>query len=129
MGPFNTAYGADLVGATIVRVRGIVRTASTNVGQGAILAAAVMAQTNRTVDSATEGPINQPYADWFVYEPFVTDGASTSNTEVCARKVDIKAMRKLEELGDAAYLFYAFGLGNSVSATIQWHLSIGLKLP
>jgi len=126
---FNQTYGADLVGATVMRIRGIMAVRSANIGQHLVAGVRVMADGGPPFSATTEGPNVQPFADWMLYEPFTTDVASGNSTDVSARVIDVKSARKLEELGDGLRLQWNMPPGNVVTVTFDYTLSIGLKLP
>ncbi len=121
--------GADLVGATIVRVRGLVSVhtaVTTNVG-GALLGGIIQTDVSTAVDPANEGPNAKPFADWFLWEPFYEfahqGGVGTE------RMLDVKSSRRVEELDEEAFLYIAAPPSNTGDVNVVANLSIGLKLP
>ena len=127
---FQSDYGANLIGATVIRVRGVV-SGSPNVSTGPsqmVLAATV---GNATEVAAGGGPFDQPYRDWALWEPFVFRFAGITGNEMnrdqaVSRLIDVKAMRKVEEI-DEEYRFWV--QANQQAWTISWNLSVLLKLP
>ena len=126
---FQDDYGADLIGATLVRVRGVIvcYTADTTAG-GLTVAGTVKTDTSAAVDLVNEGPANRPHADWFMWEPFYADGAHDYSS-AARRIIDVKSSRKIEEIDEEAYLYIATGPSNPAAITCDYTLSIGLKLP
>jgi len=127
---FATDYGANLVGATVIRVRGWT-SASPNVSTGPssmVLAATVGNDAEVAVGG---GPIDQPYRDWAMYEPYLFRFAGITTVDVpsrmgLGRAIDVKSMRKVEEINEE-YRFWV--QANLQSWTISWNLSLLLKLP
>lgn len=129
---FRASYGADLVGATIVRVRGTMATlpASAAAG-GGILGGIVRTDLSAVPDPANEGPNAKPHADWFLFEAFhnATIPGQSLDTSITARRlIDVKSSRKIEELDEEAFLYIAVP-PSSADTLFVGTLSIGLKLP
>jgi len=77
--------------------------------------------------------------DWLAYLPWRAGvpGAdtyspdihhTTSNANAAVYGVDLKSSRKIEELGQTLQLWRSEPTGSG-NASMDWHLSIGLKLP
>lgn len=126
---FETEYGANLIGATAIRIRGVMFGTPTVAGSGSLIAGVRV--SNDADATAGNGPQSSPYADWMLYESFIFDDGGlldlTGDSQVVSRVVDIRSMRKLEEINEQLTLWLeAAGTGN-------WRftssLSILLKLP
>ena len=150
---FETSYGAQLIGATIMRVRGVITCTITDSQPPAAQAYAALRFAMRMTDHSD--PLQQDYAvgamygtqqyaDWFMFEPFMLDnaGAATLGEEVDTtsaseiRIVDVKARRKIDELGVTAEILIgspAPGSTNPPESTAgvrcRWDLSILVALP
>lgn len=152
---FETLYGANLIGATVFRIRGVI--SATLVGPtnpvGAQAYAAVrcgMRVTDHSDINQTDYQVgamylNQAHADWFMFEPFMLDNAGTiaANTDEVdttaaseIRHVDVKARRRIDELEQSLeFLVGAPAPGstappeNTSGARIRWDLSILVALP
>lgn len=126
---FESLYGAELIGCTIVRIRGIITTSSSAIDQLFVAAAMVEPDPVGTLDVA-EGPTQRPYASWMLYEPFVTSGlANGAQNETGARMIDVKANRKLDELDEQLSFYIQTPSGNSTTVGYHYSLSVGVKLP
>lgn len=115
---FETAYGADLLGATIMRVRGQMVH-----DQSIVAGMRVFTQDTLAGLTASNGPDADQHADWFVYQASFVEAAGTRRVV----ELDIRAARKLEELGQSL-LWSVQNLSGSI-VTVSWRLSLGLKLP
>lgn len=128
---FETQYGAQLIGCTVVRIRGIIYTSSSNTGQ-LMVAAAVVESEPPAPDTPVnaEGPTQRPFADYMLYEPFITSGAASGpQSDTSARMIDVKSARKVEELDERLSLYLQTPSGNAVAVSYHYSLSIGVKLP
>ena len=117
---FETRYGADLIGATIMRTRGEFKTSQSVVIGARRWQEPVDGVTRLTVD---DSPINRPEHDWFLYRPVLLD----VTTGVRVVEIDVKSSRKVEELGES--ILWSVGNIASAAAEVSWDLSLGLKLP
>jgi hypothetical protein len=138
---FKLVLGASPVGATVVRVRGVIQCPTANiapnlsamrftlhVGDPRDVTSPVQAD-NAFADAAA-------YDDYMMFEPFA-DYQSTAgpagnvlaSSDVGSRLIDVKANRKLQEL-DQTLVFKASG-NSSVAITQTWgcDLSLLLMLP
>jgi len=125
---FETEYGANLIGATVVRIRGAVVLAPQVAGNSsAIFAVRVSNDADAT---AGGGPFDSPYADWMAFEPFVTVDSGTldptGDSPLTGRLIDVRAQRKLEEINEQ---LTAWIQSANQAHTFGAHLSILLKLP
>lgn len=128
---FNTRYGADAVGLTIVRIRGIIGVSGTVAGLPAVLA--VRTGTEGEVAAAAFNPMTDgEYNDWMMYEPFIAfpDNANaTASTDITARVIDVKSMRKLDELDQTLFLYAGSDTATASTVTLRYNLSVLLMLP
>lgn len=134
---FQENYGAQLIGATVVRIRGYVVPTSDGSFTGNFQGrwGILVDSDNTDVTLASNDPGGRPFEDWMAYQPFsiATGGQSTTLQQVATGNVyanewavDVRSSRKIEELGEGLYLFW-----NLPESTwgLNWELSIGLKLP
>lgn len=118
----ETAIGADLVGVSIMRIRGMVRH---NMALGQFAIRTFTSSTFATLTNA-QGPSNDPYADWMLYQPLMAEGPVGDNfTNV---EIDSKAARRLDEVGQGLLLGVS-NLTAQADAVFNADLSIGVKLP
>lgn len=138
LAPFEAAYGASLIGCTIVRIRGAIQMIDTpaadtrvrvtvNVGSATEVARAQLASDN-AYDASTAA------LDYMVHEPFILPNSSSGldSGDPLGRMIDVKSMRKIEEMGDALILrASASSLVAAASGDfdLMYDLSIGIKLP
>jgi hypothetical protein len=126
---FETRYGANLIGATVARIRGViaVRPDATPADTTVVVGVRVGSDT----DTVLTGPTAQPYEDWMLWEPFILAATGTGVTQTqtaMTRVVDVKSMRKLEEIGEELHIV-ASQTGTETATELGWALSIGLLLP
>lgn len=127
---FETDYGANLIGSTVIRIRGLIG-ASPNVSTGpSQLVLGVRVNSDATV-ALGNGPFDQPHLDWMGWEPFIfrfggITGNEMNRDDAVSRQVDIKSQRKLEEINEQLSVW---SQGNQQAWTVSWNLSILLKLP
>lgn len=120
LAPFEAEYGADLLGATVMRIRGSIKG-----DQSTTWAARIMTQsTFASLVSGVNGPRFDVHADWFWFQPYFT---AVTQGETPQMEVDNKAARKLDELGQS--LLLAVSNESSAIATVSYNLSVGVKLP
>lgn len=135
---FETLYGAQLIGCTVVRIRGTMWATSTG-GTGTTNTAriGVRVESGTGLDLSAplpvaSGPYTDDSADWMLWEPFTnTIGPSGQYpTTLIGRTIDVRSSRKMEELGQRLIAVFA---PNPAAPTIVWSygwdLSIGVKLP
>lgn len=128
---FEGAYGADLLGATVMRVRGqyFADMASFLAGPGAVghLTAGIRTYAE-PLDPDEETPADTPHADWMSYEPFICAITGDPFYASDRRTVDVQSSRKMEELGTGLLLAVSHNV-SGVAIPFSYDLSIGLKLP
>lgn len=134
---FETAYGAQLIGCTVVRIRGLVYANSDGTAGttnsfrfGARVLSGALDLSGPVPD---QSPFVDENADWMMWEPFIHSRETVTSTSPdvgTMRMVDVKSARRIEELGEALVMFQA---SNPSAPTITWSygwdLSIGVKLP
>lgn len=129
---FEADYGANLIGATVTRIRGVIATGNniSPAAQGQMTCAARISNDAEPVGAGTGGPYDQPHLDWMMWEPFVYSllptNPATGDSPGLVRVVDVKAQRKLEEINEELTMWLQ---ANQTTFTVSWNLSIGLKLP
>lgn len=133
---FAARYGADPLGVTITRIRGImgmyVGPPGTAIQLGRV---GIRVGAEGEVASTEFNPsTNGEYLDWMSFEPFYVIPAGTATdsvegTNVCARVVDVKSSRKLEELDQSLFLYAGITGATIQAVTLFYDLSIGLMLP
>lgn len=132
MDTFNTRYGADLIGFTLVRMRGFMAVTS-SVAAGLPLVVGVHRGSEGEVASTEFNPAtNGANLDWMLYEPFVgfdDSGNGASQTYMCAREIDVKSSRKLDELDQTFFLYAGTDSATAGTITLRYHLSLLLMQP
>jgi len=149
---FEGQYAGDLIGCTIMRIRGVITAAlvgdsDAQEGYAAIRCAARVtdhADINQTDYANDALYMGQAYADWMLFEPFMLDAsgaiASGEIAEASAgseiRRVDVRAKRRLGELGETLELLVGRPATNSgdppfntMAVRVRWDLSILIALP
>lgn len=131
---FEQLYGAQLIGTTVMRIRGTVAVTTSAVGGFQRLRmAAKVESTQDPAPTSVDGPYGSPHDDWMLWEPFIVNGASTAyyGNDVAARVIDVQSARRLDELGDELQLWFQAGPDNQAATqvAVSYELSIGLKLP
>lgn len=133
---FKALYGADLLGATLVRVRGQILTHLPDMAPEEIGEIVVGMRTyTEGPDGGVVGeetPHLQPYADWLMFQPSIiahgTGPTDSFNVYAGHRyDVDIKSSRKFEELGDGLLLSASHNI-SGIAGYMSYNLSFGLKL-
>ena len=124
------AIGADLIGSTLVRVRGEIIMSNTSAGGGAVNVMAMRSFTTSTLAGlgVANDPVGgDPLADWMLWEPFAMTGSGNLEYNSERRIIDVKSSRRLEEVGQSILL--AFGSGTVDQQQVAGVLSLGIKLP
>jgi len=126
---FEAAYGANLIGATVARIRGVIQVVpDATIAETTLLVGVRVAGAG---DTTLTGPGANPYEDWMLFEPFMLAPSNASFTLTdthMQRVIDVKSMRKLEEIGQELRLV-ASQTGTETATELGWALSIGLLLP
>lgn len=122
LGNFETTYGAQLIGCTAVRIRGVIKYDHAGAGDvSAVTAIRVVDDQEVATLTGARGPLLDLYADWMMFEPTIRSGL-TEDEHV----FDVQSSRKIEELGQGLYVAIQ---STSVALTYQGVFSVGLKLP
>jgi len=122
---FETVYGADPVGTTVMRIRAKLSFRSSTAGNQ-IRTVAAIGVLPAGVTAATVSPASQEHLDWmywqtFHYEPVIATEFATINMW----DVDVRAKRKMEELNQTLFLV----IGNWHSAdTVNYSYSASTLL-
>lgn len=148
---FEGTFGAQLIGCTIMRIRGVASAALVGASVGEAFAAVRLAA--RITDHADLAPTdyaigamfgNQAQADWFMFEPFMLDnsGVTLANEEVDTtsaseiRQIDVRARRKFEELDQTLEILVGAPAPastqppfNTAGVRVRWDLSYLIALP
>lgn len=134
LGQFQQEYGAQLLGATVVRTRGfIVPTPSPGSGDNVFGVIGMIVEGDDDL-AQTQGvlPQDRPHDDWMVWHPYWmfegTGAAALANAANSFWTVDFKSARKIEELGQGLHLWKGDYTGSAVHG-VRFDLSVGLKLP
>lgn len=133
---FQARYGADPLGCTLLRTRGIIATQS-NSANGVAFTVGVRVGQDRdaSLTDTEQNPMtNGQYLDWLLYEPFVAgSGAGVTlpwnGSDIVARVIDVKAKRKLEELDQTLILNAGSSAALVTTASLVVNLSMLLALP
>jgi len=129
LAPFQGAYGADVLGSTIMRIRMIFSVQGTEPLERVNLThgAGVFPET---LAVAEMDPFNNIHLDWMFWESTIASTARDSATTVgmiSNEHVDIRSKRKLDELQDGLFLA---AHNNSPSDVIyHWTTSVLIALP
>lgn len=147
---FEQEYGANLIGATVTRMRGVIYPDQRGAGSAihGVLSAAVEAREelfhlDGTVIGPDEvsdsGPLLSPHKDWFMYFPYFSPSTQSqmvsANATGSAMAFDVRSNRKVEELGQTLHMYIdEFHLGEDGGQAqrdgLTWiNMSIGVKLP
>lgn len=130
---FSTRYGADPLGCTLVRVRGVIAVSSTSAaGIPVTVGIRVGQDRDATLTDTEQNPeTSGQYLDWLMFEPFLsgTNAAPGQGTDVAARMVDVKARRKLEELDQTLILNAGSSSATVSTQNLFYNLSMLLALP
>lgn len=150
--PFEQTYGAQLIGATVVVMRGfVVPTAfgetSVEPANQTIWSVGALVTSDSLLRSSTEAdnrdrafqlaPFNNPNDDWMFWASGRLDRDSlptvaTSNVGGSAYGVYNRSSRKIEELGQGLYLIpdsSTYDGNQRVRLYFNYELKIGIKLP
>jgi len=124
---FEAASGANLIGATVARIRGVIVGSPQAAGDSELVVAARISAAGATVTGL--GPQDSPYLDWMMWEPLIAMDSNTIDTTGSSvsvnRLIDIKAMRRLEEINEQLTLWPQ----GTAAWDLSFNLSIGLLLP
>lgn len=135
---FVNSYGAALIGCTIVRMRGIINATGIGTVAQSVTAAAFIGDSNDVTrgsnandnfyDSQSRGK------DYFLVEPFflpaTTSDVRLSPGDAQQRVIDVRAMRKLDEVSQRVILdFSPISGALQNNNTMNFDLSMLIMLP
>jgi len=154
LGQFEGSYGAQLIGCTIMRIRGTMSACivgnATPAGTEAFAAIRFGIRITDHADLALGdyaiGAMygNQAQADWFCFESFMLDngGTTTAGNEVDTtaaseiRRIDVKSRRRLDELDQVVEILAGAPAPgstqppeNTAQVRLRWDLSYLVALP
>jgi len=140
LAPFEAAYGAQLIGCTVVRIRGYLAVSNNNAaGTSFVLSRATIHVADQqevtrpltATDSSFDPASGQ--LDYMLFEPFLSLGSvplQYNPSDIGVKRIDNKSSRKIDELNQALCLTFSSRFAN-LSAdlpTLSYDLSIGVKL-
>ena len=153
LGQFEGTFGAQLIGCTVMRIRGVASAAIVGDPTPSVAEAyAAVRLGARIIDHVDIAPTdyavgamygNQAQADWFMFEPFMLDnsGTTTAGQEVDTtsaseiRMIDVKARRKIDELDQTVQILAGAPAPgstqppeNTVGVRLRWDLSFLIAL-
>lgn len=121
---FETAYDADPIGVTIARIRGEltvepVSTTATHVTMGILVGP-------DTLDNVDVDPFTTSHLDFMWYDAFRMNVKTAGAVDDTRRLIDVKAMRKLDELNMTLWMAL---LAQGQNTNVSINLSSLLLLP
>lgn len=131
---FEAIPGASTVGASVVRIHARLWVTSTVVNGDGISWSWIVAPNSANQPTAAPiasaralSPINQPQADWIMYQKFNAHPAYSFNGAVNNLEMDIRSKRRLKELGDSLYMVFE-NVDASAPVSIAFHARVLLAL-
>lgn len=119
-----------------MRIRGFININYTGPEEVQVTAAARVGSEGEVAAVGFNPASQGKYDDWMLYEPIVAVDPTTHNfawqgPAYSSRMIDVKASRKLDELGQTLWMYVGSGAGVSAEEDygIAWNLSILLMLP
>lgn len=138
LGRFESDYGADLFGFTITRIRGHVKiqydattTQIRNEFSWGIRKSSqrAMDELDSPADRAGITPLSDPHADWMLAQADMGQLSDTSEWKEYRWDVDLKAQRRMDELGEGLYFINGFtGFSSPVDITGIRDVTIDLHI-
>lgn len=126
---FRAAYGADILGSTVMRIRGTIFWNTANVTIDAITAVSAIRTAEQVeLEQDAEGPLTSMHADWMMYQTTILDNNAPGWYLVARQDIDVKSSRKMEELGETLALAFEHDAA-ATALGVKYILSVGLKLP
>jgi len=125
---FEAAYGANLIGSTITRIhftftgRLLSSTPNTDATRLGIIVGA------DTLDVADLSPVASPNLDWMLNKDFDMEVNATAGYPTRHYSFDLKAQRRLAELGDTLFILVQ-NQDPGDTLAFRFHARILLKLP
>lgn len=139
---FQAEYGAQLLGATVMRIRGYCEpffgvAAPGNTLSRGVFGIIVEEDQELVTPPPDKLPNARPHDNWLAWLPWAAagqdpgpaaNGLTTGNAQASPYAVDVKAARKIEELGQGLHLWPEI-VAPGTEPVWHYDLSIGLKLP
>lgn len=126
--PFRTQLEARTPGITIMRIRLQWRLVQvTSQSRAVIMGIRQYTESTGTPgQDATDlaGPAEDPHADWMAYDSHLLGASNESDLQ---RDVDVKSMRKLDEVSDS--LAIVFQAPDELAAQVRYVASVLVALP
>ena len=121
--------GASTIGTTIMRTHGVIEVSYNTADTGPSITVGYLVTTNTA--SAGIDPNAQLEDDWMLWKflppPLSPSGIIIGTSLLCAYEIDLRAKRKMHEMGQQ-YLFCVFN-GGSMSVTISAAHRVLLAMP
>lgn len=123
-----TQYGAQPLGTTITRVRGALVLSSPSVTTPTGITWGLVVEDRAALSTEIPKPQAERHVDWMAWSPVPFVGPSGITGTVLSAPFDVKAQRRLDEVGQTLWLAW-----DQQSATTTWtvtfFLSVLLRLP
>jgi len=120
------------LGTTVTRIRGDleIQTADFELGQGLTCGILVEALGATAAELPDPRITQDPHDDWMWWRHlyFVQDAPSAQTGYTCHYELDVRSMRKMEELGQTLW-FFASNVSPTISTALGGAWSTLLKLP
>lgn len=132
---FESEYGADLIGATITRIRGtmVLFPAAETATVDTTLQVGIRVFTENVENpnpDVTSSGAEDEHSDWMYWKPVMLFSETFTDPYYAAARweIDVRSQRKMEELGQGL-LLSVHNPTTGLAFQHRSHLSIGLKLP
>jgi len=125
---FETALGSQVIGATVGRVKMTVAwdTTTTSAALDSLVLGIIVAPS--TMDPGVDLiPLTEPHLDWMYWSKRFPFEEAKGVSGSFMWELDVKAMRKLEELGETLWL--AVQLGPIMAGTVAFGSSVLILMP
>ena len=121
-------YGAQPMGVTITRVRGrVILSETTTVKTNDGFVWGLVVEDRNSTAAEVPKPLADDHVDWMAWTPLARSGPDGLTGEFSSWEIDVKAQRKLDEVGQTLWLSMDTAVTSTWSAT--FFLSVLLKLP
>lgn len=126
---FEVAYGAGLIGCTIMRVRGTFAVQNTTANFSCCNQLGLQVGPD-DLTSAQLDPVVRFSDDWMYWDAQLTNNNATGEFSLVNNyKIDVRAKRRLDELGDTLW-FTTKNFNPAASGQVaQWAFSILIAMP
>lgn len=124
---FETAYGAQLIGCTVMRIRGSVQTRLVTINAANVQQPVIVASIVTAALVTPTGPLSDPHADWMQYDSvYPMHGADAAGFPMIGNHVfDVKSRRKIDELSQRCLMQFTNTNGGS---TVEGVMSVSTLL-